>query len=473
MKLIRILMLFGAILLMVPSLVFAAEEAPEVKNLIAGKGLSASGQDVGGTEYGFTDGDVTKGILFRGTSTYSYIFPTPVFVSEFKVHVDYNVQFVANFYDSSGKLLGNVTTSGTGKVRSAAVNLDSVAKVTMRLEVNNNYMVNELELFGYESTYNPDASLFEVVDLAATPYVGSPTSVNLHWKAITSPYFAAYELYKDDVYLATLTTNSYSASGLTQGKSYSFKVVPIDIFGKSYTGASITYKVPEPDTTPPGPPTAVTVTPDRYSAVVKWTAPPDNDVAGYYLYLDGEKVNSMAIRGTQYNLTGLSIATAYKVYVIAVDTSGNLSSKSAVVDFKTLELATAPNQPKITGTPYSGGASISWGIVPGATSYKVYQNGVLIKTTDKASLRLDGLVNEQAYTFYVVASNVIGDSAPSNTITITPSIKSVPEVGLGYQLKDVAVGTNNWFSSIWLILAFTIAIPLSFYIANRIKGLFA
>ncbi|OPG94562.1 hypothetical protein B2I21_31810 [Chryseobacterium mucoviscidosis] len=469
MKLIRILMLFGAILLLMPSYTYAAD--PDT-NLIAGKALSGTGEFSMATQYGFTDGDKTTNVLFGRTAIYSYVFATPAYITELKIYSSQSAQIVAKFYDATNKLIGTFTTTGTDNPRGVPVGLDSVAKVTFNLTVVNNFNVNEIELFGYGSTYNPDTSLFMVNDLTATPYVGSATSVNLNWKAITSPYFAAYELYKDDVYLATLTTNSYSASALIQGKSYSFKVVPFDIFGKSYTGSSITYTVPEPDTTPPGQPTAVTVTPDRYSATVKWTAPLDNDVAGYYLYLDGEKVNSMVIRGTQYNLTGLSIATAYKVYVIAVDTSGNLSPKSAVVDFKTLELSTAPNQPKITGTPYSGGASISWGVVPGATSYKVYQNGVLLKTTDKASLRLDGLVNEQAYTFYVIASNVIGDSAPSNTITITPSIKSVPEVSIGYKLKDVADGTSSWFSSYWLILAFSLSIPLSFYVSNRIKGLF-
>ena len=50
---------------------------------------------------------------------------------------------------------------------------------------------------------------------------------------------------------------------------------------------------------------------------------------------------------------------------------------------------------------------------------------------------------------------------------------TIPTVLLEYDLADVAVSTSSWFSSMWLILAFSIAIPLAFFIAHRVKGLFA
>ncbi|GAV16091.1 hypothetical protein [Paenibacillus sp. NAIST15-1] len=50
---------------------------------------------------------------------------------------------------------------------------------------------------------------------------------------------------------------------------------------------------------------------------------------------------------------------------------------------------------------------------------------------------------------------------------------TIPTVSLTYNLADVASGVASWFSSFWLILAFAVAIPLAFYVANRVKGLFA
>lgn len=49
---------------------------------------------------------------------------------------------------------------------------------------------------------------------------------------------------------------------------------------------------------------------------------------------------------------------------------------------------------------------------------------------------------------------------------------TIPVINLTYDLADVATGTSNWFSSIWLIVAFAVAIPLAFLIATRLKNLF-
>ncbi|MFU1973152.1 hypothetical protein [Bacillus pumilus] len=48
----------------------------------------------------------------------------------------------------------------------------------------------------------------------------------------------------------------------------------------------------------------------------------------------------------------------------------------------------------------------------------------------------------------------------------------IPKISLSYDLGDVATSVTNWFSSFWLIIAFAVAIPLAFLIANRIKSLF-
>lgn len=49
---------------------------------------------------------------------------------------------------------------------------------------------------------------------------------------------------------------------------------------------------------------------------------------------------------------------------------------------------------------------------------------------------------------------------------------SIPAVTLSYNLADVSTAISNWFGSMWLIVAFAVAIPLAFLIANRVKGLF-
>ncbi len=49
---------------------------------------------------------------------------------------------------------------------------------------------------------------------------------------------------------------------------------------------------------------------------------------------------------------------------------------------------------------------------------------------------------------------------------------AIPVINLDYELADVATAVTNWFGSMWLIVAFAVAIPLAFLIANRVKSLF-
>lgn len=48
----------------------------------------------------------------------------------------------------------------------------------------------------------------------------------------------------------------------------------------------------------------------------------------------------------------------------------------------------------------------------------------------------------------------------------------IPSINLTYDLANVADAVTAWFGSFWLIIAFAVAIPLSFLIANRVKSLF-
>ncbi|MGW9440995.1 fibronectin type III domain-containing protein, partial [Streptomyces sp. NPDC055607] len=110
---------------------------------------------------------------------------------------------------------------------------------------------------------------------------------------------------------------------------------------------------------------------------------------------------------------------------------------------------------------------------PGATHYEIYMNGTKLLETKNTFMNVPNLSNGTAYTFYVVAVNTIGSAAPSNTVTVTPSASLPPNITLGYGLQDVSDGVSNWFGGIWLILAFSVSIPLAFFVANRLKGFFA
>ncbi|AGE81730.1 MULTISPECIES: hypothetical protein [Bacillus] len=48
----------------------------------------------------------------------------------------------------------------------------------------------------------------------------------------------------------------------------------------------------------------------------------------------------------------------------------------------------------------------------------------------------------------------------------------MPKITLTYNLADVANGLTNWLGAYWPIIAFSVAIPLTFLVAFNTKDLF-
>ncbi|OBZ15208.1 hypothetical protein A8L34_29565 [Bacillus sp. FJAT-27264] len=318
---------------------------------------------------------------------------------------------------------------------------------------------------------NPSlAAPFEVTGLYKT--IDSPQSVLLRWNGIFSPFFQNYNVYKNSELIASINQSSLSVSGLDFGGKYNFRVTAVDIYGNESPGALLEYMIPLPDTTPPEIPKNLRVVPDRYTAMLSWDAPPDPDLLGYYIYLDGTRVNPTPVLINSFHLTGLKIDSQYAYTVSAVDTSGNISAQSSPLSFRTLTLQTAPAPPgSFTVNSFYKGANLSWLPSSSAKEYIVYMDDTQLFKTVNTNAKVTNLVNGQDYKFAVSAVNEIGESEKTEPITVKPVESSPVDVTLGYSLKDLSDGTTNMFSSYWLILAFVIAIPLGFYVGNRVKGL--
>jgi cellulase/cellobiase CelA1 len=121
------------------------------------------------------------------------------------------------------------------------------------------------------------------------------------------------------------------------------------------------------DTTPPtapGAPVASAVT--STSAILTWPGSTDTvGVTGYRVYREAGAVDTLlaTVTATSHSLTALTPATAYQLYVVAIDAAGNISAASPTVSVTTLP-DTPPGACQITyatndwGTGFTGNVTV-------------------------------------------------------------------------------------------------------------------
>ncbi|GGM27427.1 glycoside hydrolase family 9 protein [Micromonospora yangpuensis] len=186
-----------------------------------------------------------------------------------------------------------------------------------------------------------------------TPVASAITanSVTLTWPASTDTggsglagYVVRQRLVGGDVVTTYSTsTNSLNIDTLAPARTYSFWVNARDGAGNQST-SSPELRVTTPagtggDTTPPtspGTPVASAVGPNGLT--LSWAAATDNvGVTGYRIYRRStpSDLPVTTVTGTSHALTGLTPATAYTFYVVALDAAGNPSAPSPSVTVTT------------------------------------------------------------------------------------------------------------------------------------------
>jgi len=170
------------------------------------------------------------------------------------------------------------------------------------------------------------------------------------------------------------------------------------------------------------------------NTVLTWNAEPG--ATSYDVYLNGVTTPLVTgLTGTSYSVTGLTQASN-TFAVSAVDAAGQsgLSSPLAVVGLS------APSGLTV-GSVTQSGATISWGSVPGATSYDVYRFGAsspFVTGLTGTSYTLTGLSpGTSGYT--VTAVNGQGQSVQSAVILVSP----VPASPTGLQAGGTTSTTTT------------------------------
>ncbi len=278
--------------------------------------------------------------------------------------------------------------------------------------------------------------------LVATPGDGQ---VSLSWTANTEPDLASYRVLRDGVEIATVSGTSYTDAGLVNDTTYSYTLVAVDSGGNRSVPSPTVTGTPT-DLTPPAAPTGLVATRGDGGATLSWTANTEPDLASYRVLRDGVEIAT--VTGASFTDTGLTQDTAYRYTLVAVDTHGNRSLPSTGVDVTPTDLTPPAAPTGLVATRGDGQVLLSWtaNTDPDLADYVLQRDGVDIASLSGTSYPDTGLVNDQPYSYTLVAFDAHGNrSAPSPVVTATPTDLTPPAAPTGL----VVTGSENHVSLSW------------------------
>lgn len=265
---------------------------------------------------------------------------------------------------------------------------------------------------------HPTGASVKHADSSATVSFGPPTSTN--GSPVTSYEVTATPAGGGTPLTVICEESPCEVLGLTNGTSYDFTVSATSAGGTSTAqpaGTATPARTPEA-------PGAVTASRGDRSIDLAFEAPASDggsEITGYEYTLDGgESWQSLATATSPSGLTGtvsgLSNGTSYTVAVRAVNAEG---ASVASVAGEPAVPATVPDAPAVGEVvPGDGSATVSF-TTPHSqgeaiTSYTVtaQPDGAAVTCTT-SPCEVTGLTNGTAYTFSVLATNAVGDSAGS------------------------------------------------------------
>jgi len=238
-----------------------------------------------------------------------------------------------------------------------------------------------------------------------------------------------YIVYNGGSEVGRPSSTSFTVTGLTNGKSYSFTVVAHNSVGVG-PASSPTTAIPR---TVPGAPTGLSATPGDGQVTLSWSAPTQSGGAAvehYLVYMDGDMVAHPT--STDITILGLTNGKSHVFAVSAVNAGG----EGALSEPVSATPRAAPGAPTgLIAAPGNGQVTLEWDEPAddggyGIDYYVVYQNGVEVSHAYLDWIVIKGLTNGQEYRFTIAAHNAEGTGPVSETVKVTPRTTSGAPSGL-------------------------------------------
>ena len=278
-------------------------------------------------------------------------------------------------------------------------------------------------------------------------------SIKLTWNASTDSGgsgLAGYRIYREDrdnygspIAFVDKNTTEYTNTGLQPGTTYRYKIKAVDNAGNTSDFSNVaeaTTTDSSVDREPPTTPTNVQIIALSPSdAQISWDASTDNVAVDHYEIFTATP-SSDPFTNFDYNFigetsetefvaTGLSPGQTYNFSVLAVDTSGNKSRYSELVEITMPDSSNDHNPPtppqnlrfvSVSSTSVIIEYNPATDNESGVKQYHIFKNGEEIAQTDALSYEDTNIQPNETYEYYVKAEDWNGNiSDPSDTISTT------------------------------------------------------
>lgn len=253
--------------------------------------------------------------------------------------------------------------------------------------------------------------------------------------------------------LSTSTT-TYTFHLLNSGTPYTFYVMAVDRAGNTSKSNVLSVQTPGPDTRPPSAPVITTVSKTHNSITLSYPATDNVGVVNYQIRgsVNDRYFYDHYTTESTHTIRDLLPNQYYLFRVTAFDAAGN-STVSAWHTVKTdpqpadTQPPTAPVLSSTSKTAQS--VTLSWTASTdnvGVTGYDVYVNGAYHATTTNRTMVISRLTPYTSYRFMVRAKDAAGNTASSNTLTVTTSELAV-SLSLGSSTLMEAEANDGSFSA--------------------------
>jgi len=285
-------------------------------------------------------------------------------------------------------------------------------------------------------TLNPDT----VTALDATSV--TQTSFTANWSSLTGA--TSYKLKIDNgSFVDVGNVTSSNVTGLTIGSSHTYSVQAVNSGGTGSSSNIITVNLNP--AVPAIPTTLVATNIGQTSFTANWNAV--TNATSYKLKIDtGSFVDVGAV--TSFDVTGLTGGSTHNYYVEASNISGTSNTSTARA------VTLIPPEPvAITATNVTDNSfTAKWNASNGASSYKLFIDGVEAYTGSNLSYSKTGLSLSTLHSYYVQAINSSGASSNSNTIDVTligfMTLTAVQSIGTygACDWEHFQIGTDHYIA---------------------------